>query len=615
VKYCDTCRSSYPADFATCPKDQTALRLVTDLTPGLVLRGKYEILEKIGAGGMGAVYKARHLAFGELRAIKFVNTQLIADQEYLARFRSEAVLARRLQHPNAVRVEDLDATEDGRPFIVMEYVEGRSLRKVLRDEGAMPVERAVEIARQTCAALDAAHAIGIVHRDIKPDNIVLVQKDGKDVAKVLDFGLAKILEGFEGQAGQVSTLTGMVVGTPQYMSPEQGMASKSAPPDGRADLYALGVVLYEMLTGRLPFYSDSPVGLILKHVQVQPIPPHELAPDRGIPEDLSAILMKTLAKDREDRYSTAGHMAAALSAYNLPTLQAAAPTGEQEAPTAGVSRPVGAPTARPAAPTAPAAPALRKATHTPTAATAVPAARPRPPASRPAPAPVVEAEEPSSGSGLMPWVLGAAAVIAIVVVMTRRDTPKVVASPSPLADTGPAAVPPPVAGGVAVSQDDAILTAVNDVFFRSSGLRDARLNAEVTNGIVTLSGDAPSQAVLDLAVSLARSVRGVRQVFAHTVQVAGAQGAPAPAAAETTAPAPPPAAAAAPAPPAESEQVRSLLEQARREIESDNPEAAEKLVEEALRIAPDHRLAREMLQKLKSRPPHPGPRGPRRPGS
>ena len=424
------------------------------------------------------------------------------------------------------------------------------------------------------------------------------------MAKVLDFGLAKILEGLRGQAGQVSTLTGMVVGTPQYMSPEQGMASKSAPPDGRADLYALGVVLYEMLTGRLPFYSDSPVGLILKHVQVQPVPPHELAPERGIPLDLSAILMKTLAKDREDRYSTAGHMAAALAAYNLPTLQASAPTAEQELPTAPVARPA------PAAP----APPPRKAPHVPTAATSVPAptARPRPAAARPARSVAAEPET-SEGRGLMPWVLGAAAVVAVVVLLTRRDPPPAAASPSPAADMAPVGAPPPAAGA-AVATDDTLATEVNGVFFRSSGLRDAHLDVEVTNGIVTLTGDVPSAGVRDLAVSLARSVRGVRQVFSHTVRVAG-EGVPAAEPPVQAAQAPAATTAPAPAPPAENEQVRSLLEQAHRQIQGDNPEAAEKLVEEALRIAPDHPQAREMMEKLKARPPHPGGPRPRRPGS
>jgi serine/threonine-protein kinase len=196
VKYCDTCRSAYPNDFNTCPRDQAPLRATADLVPGMVVRGKYEVLEKIGAGGMAAVYRVRHLAFGEIRAMKVVAAKLCDDEGFLKRFRTEAVVTRRLQHPNAVRVDDLDVTEDGRPFIVMEHVQGRNLREVIREEGAFEVARAAAIGRQVASALGAAHALGITHRDIKPDNILLtVGPDGQALAKVLDFGIAKVREG------------------------------------------------------------------------------------------------------------------------------------------------------------------------------------------------------------------------------------------------------------------------------------------------------------------------------------------------------------------------------------------------------------------------------------
>jgi len=196
MKYCDTCRSAYPNDFSTCPRDQAPLRATADLVPGMVVRGKYEVLEKIGAGGMAAVYKVRHLAFGEIRALKVVAAKLCDDEGFLKRFRTEAVVTRRLQHPNAVRVDDLDVTEDGRPFIVMEHVQGKNLREVIRAEGAFEVARAAAIGKQVASALGAAHALGITHRDIKPDNILLtVGPDGQALAKVLDFGIAKVREG------------------------------------------------------------------------------------------------------------------------------------------------------------------------------------------------------------------------------------------------------------------------------------------------------------------------------------------------------------------------------------------------------------------------------------
>jgi serine/threonine protein kinase len=316
VKYCNNCHSAYPDDFTICPRDQGALRQASDLVPGMIIRGKYEILEKIGTGGMAAVYRARHLAFGEVVAIKLVGPKLAHDADFLKRFRTEAVVTRRLQHPNAVRVDDLDTTEDGRPFIVMECVEGRSLREVIRAEGALPLPRAVSIARQAAAALAAAHAIGITHRDIKPDNILLTRSpDGRDFVKVLDFGIAKVKEGaIDTGEGYTPTQTGMVMGTPQYISPEQAMGKRGDEVDGRSDLYSLGVVLYEMVTGRLPFSSDTAMGMILHHLQTTPTPPQIARADLAIPPPLSDLLMKALQKERDRRFASAADMVAALDA-------------------------------------------------------------------------------------------------------------------------------------------------------------------------------------------------------------------------------------------------------------------------------------------------------------
>ncbi|HET8648293.1 MAG TPA: serine/threonine-protein kinase, partial [Vicinamibacteria bacterium] len=253
MKYCDACHSAYPDDYAVCPRDQGPLRVASELLPGMVLRGKYEILEKVGSGGMASVYRARHLAFAEVCAIKVVAGKLSHDETFLRRFRNEAVVTRRLQHAHAVRVDDLDTTEDGRPFIVMEFVEGRNLRDVIRQEAPLPPRRAVAITRQVASALSAAHALGIVHRDIKPDNILLTRDGaGHDHAKVLDFGIAKVKETVLGEDAYTPTRTGMVVGTPQYVSPEQAMGKRGEEIDGRSDVYSLGVVLYEMVTGRLP---------------------------------------------------------------------------------------------------------------------------------------------------------------------------------------------------------------------------------------------------------------------------------------------------------------------------------------------------------------------------
>ena len=316
MKYCATCQATYPPEYNTCPRDQAVLRHTSELVPGLVLRGKYEILEKIGQGGMAAVYRARHLAFGEVRAIKVVGPLLAGDEEFQKRFRTEAVVTRRLQHPNAVRVDDLDVTEDGRPFIVMEYVEGQSLRDVIRNESPLPVRRAASLAGQVAAALGAAHALGIVHRDIKPDN-VLVTRDaqGGEHAKVLDFGIAKVREGtLAAGPGYTPTQTGMVVGTPQYMSPEQAMGKRGDELDGRADLYSLGVIVWEMVTGHLPFRSDTPMGLILQHLQTPAPVLQQVHPELALPRALATLLATALAKDRGQRFRDAGAMGDALAA-------------------------------------------------------------------------------------------------------------------------------------------------------------------------------------------------------------------------------------------------------------------------------------------------------------
>ena len=338
MKYCDQCRSTYPNEFNVCPIDNAALRITSEIIPGMTIRDKYLILDKVGEGGMGVVYRARHLAFNEIRALKVVHQSFAEDKAFIKRFKTEAIVARKLLHPNAVRIDDLDSTEDGRPFIVMELVEGGSLKTLIAENGILPVSRALDIAAQAADALAAAHRMGIVHRDIKPDNILVTRSpaDGRsDLVKVVDFGIAKVREGtLDVGSGYANTRSGMIVGTPQYLSPEQAMGKQGDQIDGRADIYSLGIVLYVMLTGQLPFDSDTPMGFLLHHVQTQPIAPHVIRPDLKIPTVVEAVLMKALEKDRDKRFASADEMAQALrqlrsaappvtyrpSAPDLPTL-------------------------------------------------------------------------------------------------------------------------------------------------------------------------------------------------------------------------------------------------------------------------------------------------------
>jgi len=311
MKSCPVCQNLYPANFTVCPKDGVTLRTVTELTEGAVLRGKYQILGKLGQGGMGIVYKARHLHFDELCALKVVTSHLAEEAGFLQRFRAEALVMRKLAHPNAVRVQDFDETEDGRPFMVMEYVEGRSLDKLLATGIPFPPRRAVRITLQAASALGAAHALGIIHRDIKPANILLAEgPDGGDLVKVLDFGVAKVKEGSTLVMGASLTRTGFVVGTPEYMSPEQARGVRGDELDGRTDLYSLGVVLYEMLTGRLPFTADTPVMMLMAHVQTEPLDPRQLRAD--LPAPLTALVLRTLEKDPDRRFPTAEALREAL---------------------------------------------------------------------------------------------------------------------------------------------------------------------------------------------------------------------------------------------------------------------------------------------------------------
>ncbi len=353
MKYCPSCHKTYPGDYNVCPADQTGLHSIQEFQPGMIVRNKYEILARIGVGGMGAVYKGRHVTFNEFCAIKVVNDSIAGDKNFLQRFQTEAVVTRKLRHPNAVRVDDFDYTDDGRPFIVMELVEGKNVGEILQAEGPLAVLRSVRIATEVARALGAAHKLGFVHRDIKPGNIVLTTNEqGQEVAKVLDFGIAKLRQAAgDAQSGVTMTMTGMVVGTPLYMSPEQFMGKKAGEEiDGRTDLYSLGVVLYQMVTARLPFEGDTLYSIMMQHIQGSVTPPDELVPELKIPPALSKVILRAIDKSRDLRFQSAEEFIAALeqvSFESAPSAQANIGTqGSTVTPLAenSVSQPAQAPT-------------------------------------------------------------------------------------------------------------------------------------------------------------------------------------------------------------------------------------------------------------------------------
>jgi len=273
---------------------------------GVVLSGRYLIERLIGEGGMGAVYQAEHTHMRKRLAVKVLHSEMSRMPEVVARFEREAMVAAHIEHPNVAGATDFGKLEDGSFFLVLEYVEGKGLREVIT-EGRLDLGRAFHVARQIAGALARAHSLGIVHRDLKPENVMLVTREkDSDFVKVLDFGIAKVKVGeftaTPKASGQALTQLGMVYGTPEYMAPEQALGQ---PVDARADLYALGVILFEMLTGARPYEHESKVTLLGMHVTA-PIPSmRERFPDVNVPEEVDAIVARLLAKEATARFEDA----------------------------------------------------------------------------------------------------------------------------------------------------------------------------------------------------------------------------------------------------------------------------------------------------------------------
>jgi serine/threonine protein kinase len=305
-----------------------------------ILGGQYQIVEKIGTGGMGSVYKASQPAMNRMVAIKILHPKLAGRKDLTSRFRREARAMSQLTHPNTVKVFMYgELEEDGSLYIVMELLEGRNLNQTVRKEGAMAPERAIPVLIQVCGALQEAHDLGIVHRDLKPENIFLSRQGGLlDFPKVLDFGLAKVTERQMQPGSLILTQEGMVFGTPEFMSPEQAQGKTL---DARSDIYSLAVILYEVLTAKLPFSARTPMEYIQKHVMEPIIPLGQRVPELKFAKGLEQVLEKALAKRPEDRFQTAAAFADALRPFGGPAAQSVASIRSPGSPSSAVDDAVG----------------------------------------------------------------------------------------------------------------------------------------------------------------------------------------------------------------------------------------------------------------------------------
>lgn len=308
---CPSCGTRYSDSQRLCPRDGTVLE--ADQAPelaavGKVLDGKYRLDAFLSRGGMGAVYQATHVMLNRKVAVKLISPQLVMSADTIRRFQREARAVTHLNHPNIVRVHDLGETADGTLYIAMDLIAGQSLSDVIQSSQPLAAPRIVHIATQIVSALAHAHDNGVIHRDLKPQNIMITRRpDGREVVTLLDFGIAKT---FEVDAATRVTSTGFTVGSPRYMSPEQAGA---APVDGRSDIYSAGVILYEMLTGEVPFDDPSTPAILVKHLTETPMRPSLKRPDGRVPPVLERITMRCLEKKPEARFQSAADLQHALA--------------------------------------------------------------------------------------------------------------------------------------------------------------------------------------------------------------------------------------------------------------------------------------------------------------
>ena len=343
-KTCPDCKKTYPwQEQHVCEaKSAAADAAVNDPLVGAVLGERYRIDSFLSSGGMGVVYKGRHVVLDKPVAVKLLRES--QDPVAQQRFLLEAKSACHIGHEHIVDINDFGVLEDGRPYLVMEFLQGQSLETLLQKQGSLPWSRVCRIGEQIARGLQAVHEKGIMHRDLKPGNIFLLDRAKRDFVKILDFGIAKVMAGTRETlsdggkplvANMRQTTQGTVLGTPEYLSPEQAAGEAI---DARVDIYALGCILYEMLTGSVPFRGNGPMSTLMKHLTEKVVPPRKRRPDLTIPDSLEKIVLKAMAREKTDRYATMEELATALQGEieNTTTSQ-----GDQSTPSIQVPVTVG----------------------------------------------------------------------------------------------------------------------------------------------------------------------------------------------------------------------------------------------------------------------------------
>jgi serine/threonine protein kinase len=319
LKTCAQCQIKYPDALEFCPQDGAPLpAVVGQVQPsyddyiGKTVDGRYQIEAKLGEGGMGVVYAARHVIIDKRVAMKVLKREAQEEETAAQRFIQEAKSASKIGHANIVDITDFGQLPDGSAYFVMEFLEGQTLGQVIH-AGPLPSRRVISVAAQIARGLNAAHSKGIIHRDLKPENIFLLERDGHvDVVKIVDFGIAKVQSGgLTGKPGARLTQVGMVLGTPEYMSPEQATGKET---DHRVDEYALGCIMYEMLTGDVPFKGETSAGTLTKHVFDAVVPPSRFRTDLTISPAIEAVTLKAMAKKPDERYPSMKELLEALDA-------------------------------------------------------------------------------------------------------------------------------------------------------------------------------------------------------------------------------------------------------------------------------------------------------------